>query len=54
MMLFGITLAHATYFFDDIDHTETAVSIEVTKESTVTTTTSISTKDDVLWYNAYA
>ena len=38
---------------DDIDGTETVASIDITKESTITTTTSMSTKDDELWFNAH-
>ena len=38
--------------FDSIDGAKTAASIDVTKESTVATTTSMSTKDDELWFNA--
>ena len=48
MMLFGITLTHATYLL--MTH---AASIDVTKESTVTTTISMSINDDKPWFDAH-
>ena len=38
---------------DDANGTETLANVDVTKESIVTTTTSMSTKDDKIWYNAH-
>ena len=38
---------------DNIEGTETTANIDVIKESTVTTTTSMSTKGDELWFNAH-
>ena len=40
-------------FLEDINGTETAARIDFTKESIVTTTTSMSIKDDELWFNAH-
>ena len=40
-------------FLDDTSVTEVLANVDMTKESIVTTTTSMSTKDDEIWYNAH-